>query len=181
MMRKYQKTEGFYVYAHVTPDGLFYIGMSKQQPYERWRKCNYKSTALQTYIEKYGWDKIRHFIFKDGLTREQALQLEDLLIQEATKGEYCINKQRSGLIYVTNKNAYYRQHYATNEEYREKRKVYDKQRKQQRRETPEGKIYNRVSSYNQRHPDLKIETPKEAKQKYLDTGYIPTYIKNNDL
>lgn len=50
-----------------------------------------------------------------------------------------------------------------------------------RNATPERKIYKRVSSFNRRHPDLAIETPLEAKTKYLETGYIPTYIKHDDL
>lgn len=47
---------------------------------------------------------------------------------------------------------------------------------------PENKIYSRVSSFNYRHPELAVETPLEAKRKYLEYGYIPTYIKkHNDL
>ena len=48
-------------------------------------------------------------------------------------------------------------------------------------QTPEGKVYNRVNAFNQRHPDRAVETPLEAKLKYLETGYIPDYIKNDDL
>ena len=47
--------------------------------------------------------------------------------------------------------------------------------------TSEGKIYNRVNAFNHDHPDRAIETALEAKNKYLQTGYIPDYIKNNDL
>lgn len=49
------------------------------------------------------------------------------------------------------------------------------------RSTPEGKIYGRVYSYNRKHPDQIKETPMEAKQKYLQWGYIPDYIKSDDL
>jgi len=49
------------------------------------------------------------------------------------------------------------------------------------RSTPAGKIYDRVHSFNQKHPDQIKETPLEAKNKYLEWGYIPDYIKNNDL
>lgn len=50
-------------------------------------------------------------------------------------------------------------------------------------QTPEGKVYNRVSSFNQRHPDSIIETPLEAKRKYIESGgtIIPQYIKYDDL
>lgn len=50
-----------------------------------------------------------------------------------------------------------------------------------RRSTPEGRIYDRVNAFNRYHPDRAIETPKEARDKYLATGYIPTYIKHDDL
>lgn len=50
-----------------------------------------------------------------------------------------------------------------------------------RLQTPEGKVYNRVSAYNQAHPGQEIETPLEAKRKYLESGYVPTYIKHDDL
>lgn len=56
-----------------------------------------------------------------------------------------------------------------------------KQYSKQWRSTIEGRIYDRVHSFNQKHPDRKIETPLEAKQKYLQRGYIPNYIKNDDL
>lgn len=180
-MINYQTTTDYWVYAHITPDGLFYIGTSQQQPCDRWRQSAYKETALYEYIQKYGWENIKHFIFKDGLTREQAMQLEDLLIQEATEKGYCINKQRSGLIEVSDRNAYNRQLYAENEQFRERRKVYKKAYMKQRNSTPEGKIYYRVASYNKYHPDLKVETPLEAKKKYLENGYLPDYIKNDDL
>lgn len=175
--RKYDKTTGYYVYSHITPDGLFYIGMSQMQPSRRWQPSMYKNTALELYIQKYGWDNIRHFIFKDGLTKEQALQLEDLLIQEATDKEYCINSNRSGLI-VSDKKAYEKQWYS---EHKDEMKTQMKQYNKQLRATTEGKIYYRVASYNQYHPDKVIETPMEAKKKYLETGYIPNYIKNDDL
>lgn len=54
------------------------------------------------------------------------------------------------------------------------------------RRTNEGKIYNRVASHNQwlanqgRESDI-IETPAEARRKYKENGYIPTYVKNDDI
>lgn len=171
-IRKYPKTTGYWVYAHTTPNGMYYIGMSKQQPYFRWRKSKYEDTILEQYISKYGWENIQHKVLVDGLTKKEAERLEDRLIVTLSMNDLCINEKRSGGIARDNKQAY-------NKQYREDRKeemqVYDKQR----RSTPEGKIYNRVTAYNQRHTP--IETPAEAKQKYLQCGYIPTYIKHNDL
>lgn len=188
---KYQKTEGFYVYAHITPEKEVYIGISKQQPQKRWNPSNYKRTALEPYIERFGWENIEHLVIQDNLTKEQALKLEDWFITNATKDEFCINKNRSGLI-ASDVNVYKRKYKTENEEYRERQKTCQKQwylehreehkaYDKQRRASPEGKIYNRVASYNQKHPDKAIETPAEAKRKYLENGVIPSYIKNDDL
>lgn len=67
------------------------------------------------------------------------------------------------------------------EEHKKEIKIYSKQYDKQKRSTPAGKIYNRVNSYNQRHPDCMIITPMEAKEMYELTGYIPYFIKNDDL
>ena len=94
---KYQKVNGHWNYCFIMPDGMFYIGESgKKYCSTRWSQTQYKNTVVQPYIEKYGWENIRKVVLKDGLTEEQALQLEDLLIQEARKGGWCINRLRSG-------------------------------------------------------------------------------------
>lgn len=206
MIIKEIKTEGYYVYAHITPEKEVYIGTSKQQPYQRWSPSLYKGTALEPYIQRFGWKNIEHIVIQDGLTKEQALKLEDWFIANATRDGFCVNTRRSGLIEVSNKNAYMKKWHAEHREernaycrqwrneHREEKKAYDKQwrdehqeeikayQKQynkQRRATTERKIYQRVLNYNRNH--IPIETPLEAKQKYLDTGYIPTYIKHDDL
>lgn len=67
--------------------------------------------------------------------------------------------------------------YRNDDEWRE----HHKDVMRQRLSTPAGKIYNRVNAFIQRHPELAYETALEAKRKYLATGYIPNYIKNDDL
>lgn len=201
---KYQKVKGHWNYCFIFSDGMFYIGESGDKYCcERWQPSRYKNTVVAPYIEKEGWENIRKVVLCDGLTKEQALQLEDLLILEASKGGWCINKQRSGNI-TSNRCEYYKQIYRdkriekleyqkqyhkNNPDYRkkwfkkhrdehlEKMKLYN----EQRRSTPEGKIYGRVANFNRLHPDKVIETPLEAKNKYLEYGYIPSYIKNDDL
>lgn len=209
MRRIYPKTTGYWVYAHTTPNGMIYIGMSKQQPCRRWQKSLYKThNSLAQYIEQYGWENIEHRVVIDGLTKKQAEQWEDRLIQALSMNGLCINKQRSGGIYRDDKQAYDKQwredhkeertayNQAYNKQYyeghKEEHKAYDKQyRKDHKAErkayvkrllsTAEGKIYNRVTAYNHYHPDKVIETPKEARQKYIETGYVPSYIKNDDI
>ena len=180
-LRKYPKVTGSWTYGHiVVPEKLIYIGSSDEpECCKRWQPILYKTTELYQYIEKHGWDNIKHIVFKDGLTPKQAEQLEDLLITQATIDGWCINKRGSGGYRRDNPKEYYKQ--KRREENKEERKEYNKQYHKQYGSTIEGKIYNRVNAFNYLHPDCKIETPKEARQKYLETGYIPSYIKNNDL
>lgn len=192
MRIKYQKVTGWWVYALITPDGMFYIGCSgRKYCCERWVVSRYITTSLKPYIEKYGWENIRKVVLCDGLTEMQARQLEDLLIQEATNSGFCINKERSGGEWGSNRKKKEKEHnkkyYADhleyfkthNEEYYKEHKEERCNYAKQRRSTIEGKIYTRVHNYNRYHTP--IETPQEAKQKYLEWGYIPDYIKNDDL
>lgn len=202
---KYQKVKGHWNYCFIFSDGMFYVGESGDKYCcERWQPSRYKETVVQPYIERDGWENIRKVVLCDGLTETQALQLENLLILEARKGGWCINKQRSGGYQRDNpkeyrqqwykdhreeKLEYQKQYHKNNPDYRkkwfkkhrdehlEKMKLYN----EQRRSTPEGKIYGRVANFNRLHPDKVIETPKEAKNKYLEYGYIPSYIKTDDL
>lgn len=202
MKRIYPKTSGYWVYAHVTPNGMYYIGMSKIQPSERWRKSNYKTSALVPHIEQYGWENIQHKVLIDGLTKEQAEAWEDRLIVALSMNGLCINKHRSGGLRRDNKKAYKKQYdeehkeeikaynnqyYKDNkEEIKAHQKRYDEDHKEekkayykQRYSTPEGKIYYRVQSYNRNHTP--IETPMMAKLNYIMLGIVPWYIKNDDL
>lgn len=181
----------------IIPVELHYYGITDDL---KRRGKNYKDTSLQQYIDEYGWDNINTTIVAEGLTRKEAEQLEDQLIREGWEKGYCVNWQGSGGEWRDNPSEYGKKQYQHNrEEKLEYRRQYYKEHKEekhkyyqdniqhkkdydkQRCSTPDGKIYYRVKSFNRRHPDSKTETPKEARQKYLETGYIPSYIKNNDL
>lgn len=164
------------VYAHILPTKEVYIGMSKNQPSRRWQPSLYKGTILASYIIEYGWENIQHKVLLDALTKEQAEQWEDLIIQALSMNGLCINERRSGGIARDDRKAYHKQ---WNEDNKEENKAYMKDYNNQRRSTPEVKIYDRVHNYNRNHTP--IETPIEAKRKYLEWGYIPAYIKNDDL
>lgn len=199
-----KENKNYKLYAHITTDWLIYIGYTKQKCYRRWQSNQYINTALEPYIKRDGWKNIKHILIQDELTKKQAEILEDLLIKQATIDGWCINKRRSGGIRRDNPKEYHKQWYLNHKEeqneyvkqyaveHKEELKQYHQQYWQNRREehisylkqrrlTPEGKIYTRVTNFNRLHPNEIIETPLEAKQKYLETGYIPTYIKNNDL
>ena len=187
--RKYQIISGYMVYAHILPNKMTYFGMSKRQPCFRWHPLQYKTTALVPYIERYGWENIEHKVLIDGLTEQQARLVEDWFVRKATADGFCINERRSGGLAKNDKKMYMKQYNEErkqyykeyNKDHKEEKKEYNKQYHKKQNSTPEGKIYNRVHNYNYYHPDKVVETPMEARQKYLETGYIPTYIKNNDL
>jgi len=69
------------LYAHITPcDPVprIYIGVTKQKPEQRWNHGEgYRhSSRFYEQVKKYGWDNIRHLIIAEGLTQEEAYQLE---------------------------------------------------------------------------------------------------------
>lgn len=73
----------FCVYRHTGPDGKVYVGVTCQRPEHRWGRngCGYKSSPhFYSAIRKYGWDAIDHEILIAGLTKDEASELEVLLI-----------------------------------------------------------------------------------------------------
>lgn len=205
-MKEQNKT--WKVYEHWTPDNEVYVGITSMNMKKRWKPSSYQETALQPYIERYGWDNIEHKVVFESDNEEEALKKEDELIQYYRELGICINKQRSGLIYKNdptlyqrefreeNKdtiNEWYRNDYKENPEkyrsiqrrYRENHLEDERARVRETvkkwRSTPEGRIYTRVASYNQRHPDKITITPLEAKNNYLQFGIIPDFIKKDDL
>lgn len=72
------------VYKHTTPSGKVYIGLTSKNPKERWDGGHgYKHNPhFWSAIQKYGWNNIKHEIIQDGLTSEEASELEYRLINE---------------------------------------------------------------------------------------------------
>lgn len=70
------------VYKHTTPSGKVYIGITKQKPEQRWDNGNgyKKNEHFYRAILKYGWENIEHEIVENGLTKQQACDLEIELI-----------------------------------------------------------------------------------------------------
>lgn len=74
----------YVVYKHTTPSGKVYIGITSMKPEKRWDNGNgYKNNKhFYSAIMKYGWENIKHEIVENGLTKEQACDLEIKLIAE---------------------------------------------------------------------------------------------------
>ena len=70
------------VYKHTSPSGKVYIGITGRKPEKRWDNGNgYKHNKhFNNAIKKYGWGNIQHEVLVEGLTKEQAEQMEIELI-----------------------------------------------------------------------------------------------------
>ena len=179
------------VYQHVTPDGLYYFGAT-QNVERRWSRngAEYKGTGLYPYIEKYGWDNIKHIVLFRDQTRENALWIEDFLIETAREDGVCINKNRSGLVskeegynqdrnqkyYEQNKDRIRERHREYNREYyeqnKDKRKDYLEQNKdrirkqrQQRYQKNREKELEQRQEYYQKNREKELEQRQEYYQK----------------
>ena len=87
----------FCVYELTSPEGKFYIGMAEMPVEKRWHNGHgYRDNkTLYADIKKFGWDKFRHEIVEDSLTREQAEQLEAQMISDALSFDpkLCYNRK----------------------------------------------------------------------------------------
>lgn len=74
--------ENYKVYCHTFPNGKIYIGITKQELYQRFKGGKgYKGkTKIWYAIQKYGWENIKHKLLYDNLTKEEAEQKEIELI-----------------------------------------------------------------------------------------------------
>ena len=144
------------VYQHVTPDGMYYFGQT-QNVERRWKNngAEYKGTALYPYIEKYGWENIKHIILFENQSKENALFIENFLIETAREDGVCINQRRSGLV--------------------SKEEGYRQQRYQKNRE----KELERNREYYQQNRDEILEQKKQRYQKNRDE-ILEYYQKNRD-
>lgn len=66
-----------------TVNGLRYVGRTSQSLNSRFNNgAGYKNCCINYDIEKYGWDKFKTELIKDGLTRDESYELEKIKIEE---------------------------------------------------------------------------------------------------
>lgn len=72
----------FSVYKHTFPNGKVYIGITSQNPPDRWKNgLGYKKQSyLFSKIVKYGWENIKSEILFKGLNKTRAKEIERKLI-----------------------------------------------------------------------------------------------------
>ena len=182
----------FSVYQHVTPDGLYYFGQTNNIK-RRWRNngVEYKGTALYPYIEKYGWENIKHIVLFRDQTRENSLWIENFLIETAREDGVCINKKRSGNIskeegYNKNQMKYLREQNHENEvrkqkQYYEQNKDKIKEQSKQYREQNKDKIREYREQYREQNKDKIKEQSKQYYEQNKDKirEYQREYQKQN--
>lgn len=97
--------KNYSVYLHKTPDGRVYVGATKHIS-SRFGKngSGYKTQYFYSAIEKFGWDRIKHTVIKNGLSKDEAEELEADLIAKynATDPDFGYNIRPRG-IYVNDK------------------------------------------------------------------------------
>lgn len=164
----------YVVYQHVTPDNMYYFGAT-QNVERRWSRngAEYKGTGLQPYIEKYGWDNIQHIVLFENQTRENALWIENFLIETAREDGVCINKQRSGLVskeegYNQDRNQkYYEQNKDRIREYRrEYQRDYREQNKDKRKDYLEQNKDRIRKQRQQRYQKNREKELEQSRQRY---------------
>ena len=88
------------VYRHTCPNGKVYIGITRQSVKDRWRSgLGYKNNPhFFNAIKKYGWENIQHEVLAENLTKQEACDLERLLIfmSNSTDREFGYNSQSGG-------------------------------------------------------------------------------------
>ena len=161
------------VYQHVTPDGLYYFGATNNIK-QRWKGngIHYRETSLYPYIEKFGWDNIQHIVLFRDQTRENALWIEDFLIETAREDGVCINKQRSGLI--SKDEGYERRRH---KQYREQNKDKIREQKKKYREQNKDKIREQKKKYREQNKEQIREYQQQYREQNKDK--IKQYCQKN--
>ena len=95
------------VYQHKNKiNGKVYIGITKQEPEQRWRHGQgYKSSPhFYAAIQKYGWDNFEHNILFQNLAKEKACKKEQELIAKyhSMDREFGYNSTSGGDIFTMN-------------------------------------------------------------------------------
>jgi hypothetical protein len=158
--RKYPTVSGYWVYIIYIPSiAKYYIGVSKQKCHERWKKRYYKSSSLSPYLNE--WQSMIKTVIQDGLTKEQAVQLEDELIVKYRNENRCINEVRSGWIRKKDINAYARELYQNNTEYRERQRQQCKQYHENNKE----QIQEQQKQYYENNKEKILERQKQRRLK----------------
>ena len=158
---------------------MYYFGATNDIK-RRWEGngAKYKTTALQPYIEKYGWENIQHIILFRDQSKENALWIEDFLIETAREDGVCINKKRSGNI--SKEEGYFQQYYEENkqqinqyykkyqEQNKDKIRGYQREYREQNKDKIRGYQREYQQEYCQKNKDKKRNYDKQYYEEHRD-------------
>lgn len=88
------------VYKHTTPNNKVYIGITLLSPNIRWANGRgYRNQYFNKAINKYSWDKIKHEIIADGLSKEEAekMEIELIRVYKSNNSKYGYNITDGGI------------------------------------------------------------------------------------
>lgn len=92
--------DNYIVYRHINKtNGKVYIGMTLQKVENRWKSGGgYHSRDFSEDIKKYGWDGFTHDVIANGLSKEDASELERILIKsfKSNDPKYGYNRTKGG-------------------------------------------------------------------------------------
>lgn len=169
--RKYREVKGWWLYSiQVKSNGKYYIGISKcKECWQRWQKKGYEGTALEPYLNE--WQDMKKTVLIDGLNKQDAYIYEGKIIEALSMNNLCINERRSGLISISDKNAYHReymkQYRKDNTEYQEYKKQYNKQYHKQRYENDIEYREHKKQVSKQHRENNKEQINQRRRQRYL--------------
>lgn len=100
-MINYRENNIWSVYIHISPSDKYYVGITSQNPISaRWRNGKGYRNNLHFWrvIQKYGWDNFEHEIFAEHLTKDEACEMEKILIRELDSNDvkHGYNKSSGG-------------------------------------------------------------------------------------
>lgn len=81
----YRENNVWTVYVHINKiNGKTYVGITSMEPEKRWRAdgYGYRTQPFFRAIQKYGWENFDHEIVASNLTREEANDMEQTLIEQ---------------------------------------------------------------------------------------------------
>lgn len=165
----------YLVYRHTAPNGKVYIGITGFDPQYRWLNNGkgYKTqTTFFNAIIKYGWINFKHDILFEDLTKEEALNKEEELIQQYKSYDrrYGYNVSLRGAIYGKDNNGQRqnsrRREIAPLPEWKNRGKIVDKK-------DVEGNIIKKFRSVHELAVELQepVETLRTRLNKYKVLQY----------
>ena len=75
---------------HTSPSGKIYVGITSRDVRQRWQNGRgyIKNDHFYRAIQKYGWNKFEHEVIAENLTKDEACEMEKVLIKELKSNDY---------------------------------------------------------------------------------------------